>query len=201
MPTWVTGKPEKTRPMLAFGRQSGFSLLELLVVLFVIVMITATVNLNVSSGGQDIYLETEIRNLANVAAFSMDEAELSGRDYGLLISREFDAGEPVLGYGWRERRPEGWRNVESSRDVFEARDFPPGFELLLELDDLPVPDWQPSDALDATPQVVLYASGETTPGSLEVIDSAGILQWRLEWDLLGRFELYRRGERDEVFDD
>jgi type II secretion system protein H len=187
--------------MLAFGRQSGFSLLELLVVLFVIVMIAATVNLNVSSGGQDIYLETEVRNLANVAAFSMDEAELSGRDYGLLISREFSAGEPVFSYGWRERRPQGWRDIESTRDVFVAREFPPGFELRLELDDLPVPELQPADVLDATPQVVLYASGETTPGSLEVVDSAGILQWRLEWDLLGRFELLRRGEPDEVFDD
>ena len=181
--------------------QSGFSLLELLVDLFVIVLITATVNLSVSSGGQDLYLETEIRNLANVAAFSMDEAELSGRDYGLLIGRELDEGEPVFRYGWRERRPEGWRNPENARDVYEARDFPPGFELLLELNDLPVPDWQSMAVLDATPQVILYASGETTPGSLEVVDAAGVLQWRLEWDLLGRFELLRRGARDEMPDE
>lgn len=187
--------------MLTFDRQPGFSLLEMLVVLFVIVMITATVNLTVSSGGQDLYVETEIRNLANVAAFSMDEAELSGRDYGLLISRDFEEGEAVFRYGWRERRAEGWRDPLSARDVFVARHFPPGFELLLELEDLPLPDWQPPDAVNALPQVVLYASGETTPGSLELVDAAGVLQWRLEWDLLGRFELLRRGERDESFDE
>ncbi|MEP6389281.1 MAG: prepilin-type N-terminal cleavage/methylation domain-containing protein [Halioglobus sp.] len=187
--------------MHSSDQESGFSLLELLVVLFVIVMIAASVNLNVSSGGQYIHLETEIRNLANVAAFSMDEAELSGRDYGLLVSRDFDAGEAVFSYSWRERLPQGWRSIENARDVFELREFPAGFELLLELDDVPVPDWQPAEGLDATPQVVLYASGETTPGSLEVMDSAGVLQWRLEWDLLGRFDLYRRGERDEAFDD
>jgi len=183
------------------GQQSGFSLLELLVVLFVIVIIAASVNLNVSSGGQDIQLETEVRNLASVAAFSMDEAELSGRDYGLLITQAFDSGESVFSYSWRERRPEGWRNINSARDVYDVRVFPPGFELLLELNDLPVPEWQSPDEVDATPQVILYASGETTPGNLEVIDSTGVLQWRLEWDLLGRFELFRRGERDGAPDD
>ena len=45
------------------------------------------------------------------------------------------------------------------------------------------------------PQVVFYASGETTPGSMELRDEdSGELLWRLEWDLLGRFEVLRDGE-------
>ena len=56
------------------------------------------------------------------------------------------------------------------------------------------------DGVEAAPQVVLYASGETTPGAIEVRrrDNSELL-WRVEWDLLGRFELLRRGEAEEEF--
>ena len=43
------------------------------------------------------------------------------------------------------------------------------------------------------PQVVLYASGETTPGYLELRSDEGEVLWLMEWDLLGRFSLLRRG--------
>lgn len=47
------------------------------------------------------------------------------------------------------------------------------------------------------PQVVFYASGETTAGAVDLRDEdSGELLWRLEWDLLGRFEVLRRGEAE-----
>ncbi len=49
-----------------------------------------------------------------------------------------------------------------------------------------------------TPQVVFYASGETTVGAINVRRrDDGELLWRIEWDLLGRFALLRRGEAEE----
>ena len=53
----------------------GFSLLELLVTLFVIVLVTSLVTLNVTSGGGDIRLESSLRDLADGAAYARDEAE------------------------------------------------------------------------------------------------------------------------------
>lgn len=47
-------------------RQAGFSLLEMLVALFVIVIVTSLVSLTISSGGQDIELEAQVRNLSDV---------------------------------------------------------------------------------------------------------------------------------------
>ena len=44
-------------------RQAGFSLLELLVTLIVIVLVTSLVSLTVSSGGQDIKLQAQVRIL------------------------------------------------------------------------------------------------------------------------------------------
>ena len=64
-------------------RQHGFSLLELLVVLFVVVTITSLVTLTVNTGNRDRVLDTEVRNLTDVAAYAIDEAQISGRDYGI----------------------------------------------------------------------------------------------------------------------
>ena len=54
--------------------QRGFSLLELLVALFVVVLITSMVTLTVNSGGQDIQLESMVRDVAEVASFAVNSS-------------------------------------------------------------------------------------------------------------------------------
>jgi len=122
-----------------------------------------------------------------------------GQDYGLLLRREDVNGEMFYSYGWRERRPEGWRPPTSGKEVFAEQKMPPGIELSLELEDVAVAQLSPARGeAEPAPQVVLYASGETTPGAIEVrrTDDMDLL-WRLEWDLLGRFELLRRGQEED----
>ncbi len=187
------------------GGARGFSLLELLVTLMVVVLITSLVSLTVSSGGQELRTDAQIRNLANVAQYAMDEAQLQGIDYGLLLLRKLDEDrKPVFGYGWRERDLRGWRSPENDSEIFVEQFFPPDLELRLELDDSPIgaPGMETDDPL-AAPQVTFYASGETTPGALELLRrDSGELLWRVEWDLLGRFTLLRRGlpeDDDEAY--
>lgn len=175
--------------------QRGFSLLELLVALFIVMIIASLVTLNVNSGGQDIELQGSVRSLANVSTYAMDEAQMNGRDMGLLIERADDRGESVYRYSWRERREQGWREPERDQDIFGTQGLPPGIELSLVLEDLPVAELGfSSGAVDLAPQVVFYASGETTPGYLELRrDSTGDVLWLIEWDLLGRFTLLPGG--------
>jgi general secretion pathway protein H len=186
----------------------GFSLLELLVALFVVVMITSMVSLTVTSGGQDIRLESNVRNLMDVASYALDEAQMNGTDYGLLLEEDYDAKVVQYVYSWHRRGLEGWEDLSTRQDVFAPQSLPEDIELELELPDAPVTD-RSLDADDEeeeegeknpTPQVIFYASGETTEGAINVRQrDGGELLWRVEWDLLGRFELLRRGEVEEEF--
>lgn len=184
--------------------QRGFSLLELLVTLFVIVLVTSLVSLTVGTGGQDILLESKVRNLADVAGYALDEAQLGGRSYGLLLERGLVEGEEVDSYRWLQwSPPDGWREPAGNKEVFAAQQLPAQVELQLELEDVPIVELSPLAATEQPdPQVVFYASGETTAGAVDVRQrDSGELLWRVEWDLLGRFEVLRRGEaQDEPLD-
>ncbi len=187
---------------MRWPRQRGFSLLELLVVLFVIVLVVSLVDLSVSSGGEERRVEMEVLSVADVSRYAMDEAELAGEDFGLLLQRGFIEGETVYRYSWRQRRPQGWREPELARDVFVDHNFPPSVEIELELDNLPVAELAEIDDPAAEPQIVFYASGETVPGALTWrLRDTGELLWRLEWDLLGRYTALRGGLPAEDQDD
>ncbi len=178
--------------------QRGFSLLELLVTLFVVVLVTSLVTLNITTGGRDIELEAEVRGLADTASYALDEAQMLGVSYGLQLLRIDADGDLRYGYRWRELLPQGWREPTSGKEVFAAVEFEPELELRLELEDIAVDEFPlASEADNKDPQVLLYASGEVIEGAIEVVErDSGALLWRIEWDLLGRFTLLRRGEED-----
>ncbi len=180
-------------------RQSGFSLLELLVTLIVIVLVTSLVSLTVSSGGQDIKLQAQVRNLAEVANYALDEAQMMGRDYGLLLQQDQVDGDTIYSYEWRERRLDGWQTPESGKDVFARQELPAGLELQLELEDSPSEEIGLGELEeDPEPQVVFYSSGETIEGAIDIRRrEGGEILWRVQWDLLGRFKVLPRGEELE----
>lgn len=175
-------------------RQRGFSLLELLVTLFVIVLVTSLVTLNVGSGDADLQLQNAMEELANSGNYALDEAQFTGTDYGLLLRLEPGDEGPVYHYQWLERGPSFWREPESGKAVLAGGQLPAGLELELILDEVIQEEPSYIDLPEyPAPQVTLYASGETTPGSLTLMaaDSGAVL-WRLNWKLLGDFRA-RRG--------
>lgn len=52
-------------------QQSGFSLVEILAVVFVIVLLTSMVTFNVGTGGQDIEVETQMLDLVDTARYAL----------------------------------------------------------------------------------------------------------------------------------
>lgn len=181
----------------------GFSLLEMLLVLFVIVVLTSLVTLNVGSGSGGRELQRQLRSLRDVAEYALDEAQYSGRDFGLLLQRAVgDDGGGELWLRWRERLPQGWRAPQRSREVFRDIRVPAGVELELLLDGSAV---LPADAAAAAeragvePQWLFLASGETQSGEMLWRRAQdGALLWRMDWDPLGRIRLYAGDDPDAL---
>lgn len=170
-------------------------------VLVVIVIITATVTLTVNSGGQDIAVESQVRGLADAAEFALDEAQMAGENYGLLFEETSEAGIPYVAIYWYRRDVDGWREL-AGQEVFSKSALPPSLTVELDLADSPVSestlapvDSEEDEENRILPQIMFYSSGEMTEGALNIRrreDSE--LLWRIEWDLLGRFEVLLRGE-------
>lgn len=178
--------------------QRGFSLIELLVAVFVIVLLTGVVSLNVGRGGGELELEGEVRHLAGLLAFASAEAGLSAADHGLFLARDGDMDSSGYEGIWLRRFDQGWAAPRASAEVFEPLTLSSGYELRLDLSGQPEVELLPYEPdLNPSPQIVAWAGGEMTPGSLEWLDSrSGELLYRLEWDLLGRMTLMPRGRVD-----
>ena len=183
------------------ARNHGFSLLELLLVLVIVGFIAGLAGLSVSSGSRPYVVEGSVTVFADTAQYAMDEAQFAGMDMGLLLREESGRETNVFSYEWLQRQPAGWRPPVNDAEIFQARKFPLDVELQLEVEE-GAPELaaefedKKTDALQ--PQVIFYSSGETTPGTLTLVDAeGGDTLWVLEWDLVGRMTLRRRGVEDE----
>jgi general secretion pathway protein H len=181
--------------------QRGFSLLELLLVLVIVGLIVSLAGLSVSSGSRPYVVEGSVRVFADVAEYAMDEAQLSGSDMGLLFQQSRDTNTDSYSYQWLQRQTSGWQQAPRDEDLFAAREFPPGVELRLEVEE-GITDLSEgideAGAAELQPQVIYYSSGESTPGILTLVEvDDGSILWELEWDLLGRMTLRREGRAED----
>ena len=106
-------------PTLCCKKASGFSLVELLVVLLIVGLGINLITVNVGgSDGQQLKLEA--KQFANNTALIAEEAVLSNRQWGVDIYRQVDEdGIEQLGYRWLVRNDDGeWRlAVDDHRPV------------------------------------------------------------------------------------
>lgn len=192
MPILETGKPNR-------HRQSGFSLIEILVVVVVISIVLSVTVLSFNLASDDRELRTEGRRFAALIEITMDEAAMQGREFGIELLRngyrfvEFDAFAGL------------WADIPGD-DILRLRSLPDEveFELYLEdkrvlLNDDPAAFEDPDeDAPRQTsevysPHLLIYSSGETTPFELHLWRDYDDKRVILQSDAFGSIEFADEG--------
>ncbi len=155
-------------------RGSGFTLIEILVVVVIMGIISAIVVLGLGNLGDDRELRTEARRMSTLIEMASDEATLQGRDFGLELMQG--------GYRFVEFDPlsEQWSEVIGD-DLMRPRRLAEGTEFDLVLEDkrvllkLDAAETQKNDdddnrdlSDDYLPHVLVLSSGDITPFVLEI---------------------------------
>ncbi|HEX9208016.1 MAG TPA: type II secretion system minor pseudopilin GspH [Steroidobacteraceae bacterium] len=185
MPTSVTGPSSKPwRPLRAARRASGFTLLEVLVVVVIVGIITTMAVISVNVLGGDHEMQQEAERLQAILLQAREDATLQSRDIGLRLD---ETGFEFLEY---DGRRELWHLIPDD-PLLRARTLPPGLRLALRLEDRDVklkPRVAETERDPISPQVVLQASGDLVPfdvifsrdGTDERRRVAGTLEGRIE---------------------
>jgi len=165
-------------PALVTGRSSGFTLLELMVVLVLVGIIFSFAML--SMGGDDMaeLMEQETRRLGTLLDLASDEAVLRGEEMAVHFTE--------TGYEFLILSGDQWRVPEGDR-LLQARSLPADIEIRLEVNgDSPgLTSTDDEDEETLTPQVYILSSGEMTPFSATLQSRQSPVRYYLTASLLG----------------
>jgi len=158
--------------------ETGFTLLEVLVVLLMIGIILGFATLSVDLGGQERLLEQETKRLQALLSLAQEEAILENRSLGLRLEAD--------GYQFYQLdEAERWQSLETD-DSLRPRQLPALMRLSVEIDGLAV---KVHDEDAATPQIALLSSGEITPFRCTFQFAEEARSYRLEGAASGQLQL------------
>lgn len=120
-------KPAPTNGHRAIHQHHGFTLIELLVVIVIIGIILAVATISIGVLGRDSEVEDQTRRLYAVLTQAREEAELQGRDLGLLIEQD---GYLFMRYNYSSSQ---WQLFDND-ELLAYRDLPEGLRFRLWLD-------------------------------------------------------------------
>ncbi len=140
---------------------SGFTLIEMLVVVFIIGIITAGVVLSVNLTGQDHELQSESERIATLMNYARDAAEMQTREMGLACSAsgyEFYAFDP---------RTQLWDSIPED-DALRARRLPAGLALKLRVEGHDIVFKPVNKADPKKPDIMIFSNGDLSDFQLTV---------------------------------
>lgn len=170
VPGRMSGRVPEKVPGRIPDRASGFSLIEIMVVIFIIGICVGMVSLVVSRGGPDTELREIAKRFTTLGEFASERAILNGDPVGLLLEppawqEELDENlEKSWRYRWQQVTLAGW---EDDPDI-EPVTLPPSVQLDVTVEGQM---WEWEDAPEVKlPVAVFYPSGEVTTFTVEFRD-------------------------------
>lgn len=196
MQTSATGISTNNAPALTMRGNRGFTLVELLVVLFIIGITLSFATLSISGDNAAERLQREAERLQALMDIAKEEAVLFGVEIGLDLTRE--------GYRFLRLYPDGWRVIKRGDTPLQPRSLPEAMELrLLRREDsdktihalAPTgPDREDDEeqaSTDLQPEVLFLSSGTTLPFKLALWSRKTNLRFLFEGERSGRITMKR----------
>ncbi|MGI9273202.1 MAG: type II secretion system minor pseudopilin GspH [Woeseiaceae bacterium] len=185
---------------------SGFTLIEILVVVSVMAIIVSIALLSLGVLGDDRQLREEARRVGSLLQAAQDEAIMQGREFGLEVMRE--------SYRFVEYDPYELRWLEmQTDDIFRYRQLPGDIEFDLLLEDKIVLLSLDAKEIDQddddergsnrsneayAPHIMIFSSGESTPFELRLVNRGLEQIVILEGDVLGQIEIMTLSEQEDA---
>jgi general secretion pathway protein H len=164
------------------------TLIEILVVLVIIGILAMLATLSVGILGEDREIEDEIRHLTGGIELLQEQAQLEGRDYGILLET---ARYEFLRFDAFEQR---WKAVEGDA-ALAARELPAELTFELVLEGRPVLLRREPNQDARLPQLVAWGSGEMSPYRL-TLSRRGGARITLVGAFDGSMEIVRGDDQD-----
>ena len=154
MPTLATGISGSNPMRASRARTLGFTLIELMVVVFIIGLIASAAVITFGGDRRDTELDKEAERIHALLEYVREQAELQTRDYGLRIN---DHAYSFVVFDVMQNQ---WRTNEED-DALREREFPEGLEPSVVLEGRPIVlDVKKKTIEDFKPQIMVFSNGD-----------------------------------------
>ncbi len=188
----LTDTSVSSNPQLRLGQQTGFTLLELLVVVAIIGIFAGALVFSMNITGSDREVEQEARRLQGLLGLLREEALMQNRDFGVAFT---ETGYRFYTYDYQRL---SWLPPLND-EMFNERMLEEPLSIDLRVDDRDITLEQEFehayyDEEDVEPQVLVLATGEISPFSVVFergFNAAGGIS--VSGSLTGKLEVARLG--------
>jgi general secretion pathway protein H len=164
------------------ARSHGFTLFEIIVVVFIIGVIVTFASLSITQHS-DRYVEDEARRIHHLVRLATEEAVLSAQELSFLINNK--------GYSFAQLAGAKWEPIEGD-SFFRKREFPENLEVKMLVYEQEVNLKDPGKPV----QIYILSSGEVTPFTL-ILRGESEVEYTVAGSLTGQITYQQPETKDE----